>query len=91
MKQFKKVRWFFIIITNLFFIISIFKAQFIDDNSGSNGIFSIIVIFFIIGYNLYLLFINYLKSFFSEDNYLELFTTILTSLPTILIIYLYLS
>lgn len=88
MKYIKYMRWFLIILTNLFFIVSILKATFIDETSDTNGIFTLIMIIFIILYNFYLLYLRYVRSLIIKDKYLELFMTLLTSIPSILILYL---
>lgn len=87
MKYLNKIRWTLIILTNLFFLISILKANFWDQESDTNGVFTLVMIIAIIVYNLYILFLEYLKSFMTKDIYLYIFLIILTSLPTFLIIY----
>jgi len=87
MKYLNKIRWTLIILTNLFFLGSILKANFWDQESDTNGVFTIVMIIAIVVYNLYILFLEYLKSFMTKDIYLYIFLIILTSLPTFLIIY----
>jgi len=87
MKYLNKIRWTLIILTNLFFLSSILKANFWDQESDTNGVFTLVMIIAIIVYNLYILFLEYLKSFMTKDIYLYIFLIILTSLPTLLIIY----
>ena len=91
MRYFDKLKLIPIILTNLFFIACIVKANFIDPISDTNGMFTIIILFFLIGYNICILFLNYIRKWLSSisEMFADLFTLLAISTPILLIIYYY--